>query len=832
MIQSFWQDVRYGIRQLFKDPAFTLVAAASLALGIGANTAIFQLVNAIRLKSLPVRDPQELVSVNFAKNSSLGGWWSSRSARMTYSQFDQIRQNQQGFVGVIAWSAARFNMAQGGEPHFAEGLYVSGDFFQQLGVGSALGRMFTPQEDDINACSAGAVLSYPFWQRQFGGVPNVLGQTITLDKHAFPIIGVSDPSFFGTEVGNRFDVAIPICADRMMAEDNKGRIPVPHAFWLSAMARLKPGWTPKRATAQLRAVSPVIMKATLPPVYKTDQAKRYLNNKLEAESAGIGVSGLRRQYERTLWVLMATTGLVLLIACANLANLLLARASVRQGEIAVRLAIGASRGRLIRQLLVESLLLAAIGTALGVGLAQLLSRGLVNFMNTADNPIFVGIGMDWRLLGFTAAIAIVTCILFGLAPALQATGLSPVTAIRAGGRSLTAGRERFGLRRVLMVVQVAFSVVLLVGALLFVQSLHNLMTTDSGFKPEGIMTVGISFAEMPKARRHSLNLELLQRLSTRIGVVSAAQVDMTPVSGSGWNNDIGPDGSTAASSGKEAFLNRVGPGYFRTMGTPLLAGREFTDADTLSSPKVAIVNQEFARKYFGGKNPVGHTFHLEAEAGKPEPLFQIVGLVKNTKYYDISEDFRALGFFPTAQGEDPGPGSNFVIRVSGSPGAVINSTKAAIAEISPTIAFEFKSFSKQLEESLLRERLMATLSGAFGILAVALATVGLYGVISYLVTRRRSEIGIRIALGADRGRVIFLVLREAMLLLGIGVVVGVVISVWVGRTAATLLYGLKPYDPVSLIGACLLLAGIALAASYVPARRAAALEPMVALRDE
>jgi putative ABC transport system permease protein len=307
---------------------------------------------------------------------------------------------------------------------------------------------------------------------------------------------------------------------------------------------------------------------------------------------------------------------------------------------------------------------------------------------------------------------------------------------------------------------------------------------------------------------------------------------MTPVSGSGWNNDIGPDGSTAASSGKQAFLNRVGPGYFRTMGTVVLAGREFTDADTLSSPKVGIVNQEFARKFFGGKNPVGHTFHLEAEAGKPEPLIQIVGLVKNTKYYEISEDFKPLGFFPTAQNEDPGAGSNFVLRVSGSPGAVINSTKAAVAEISPTIGIEFKAFSKQLEDSLMRERLMATLSGAFGVLAVALATVGLYGVISYLVTRRRNEIGIRIALGANRGRVIILVLREALLLLGIGVAVGALLSVWVGRTAATLLYGLKPYDPVSLVSACLLLAGIALAASYVPARRAAALEPMVALRDE
>jgi putative ABC transport system permease protein len=465
-------------------------------------------------------------------------------------------------------------------------------------------------------------------------------------------------------------------------------------------------------------------------------------------------------------------------------------------------------------------------------LAQLLSRGLVAFMSTADNPIFVGMGTDWRLLGFTAALAIATCVMFGLAPALRATDLSPVAAIRAGGRSMTAGRERFGLRRVLMVVQVAFSLVLLVGALLFVRSLHNLMTTDAGFKPEGVMTVGINFTTMPKERRGILNREILERLSTRVGVLSAAQVGFTPVSGSGWNNDIGPDGTTAAASGKEAFFNRVGPGYFRAMGTGVIAGREFRDADSLSSQKVGIVNQEFARKYFGGKNPVGHTFHLEAEAGKPEPLIQIVGLVKNTKYYELSEDFRPIGFFPAAQDDGPGPGANFVLRVSGSPGPVMNSVKAAIAEISPTIGIEFRSFSQQLEESLMRERLMATLSGAFGFLAVVLATVGLYGVISYLVTRRRNEIGIRIALGADRGRVILLVLQEALLLLGVGVAAGVFLSIWVGRTAATLLYGLKPYDPVSLLAASLLLAVIALAASYVPARRAAALEPMAALRDE
>jgi predicted permease len=406
--------------------------------------------------------------------------------------------------------------------------------------------------------------------------------------------------------------------------------------------------------------------------------------------------------------------------------------------------------------------------------------------------------------------------------------------MRSGGRGMTAGPERFSLRRILMIVQVAFSLVLLVGALLFVRSLRNLVTTDAGFNSEGILTVGIDYSKsnFPKDGRAGLNRRLQEQLAARVGVVSAAEVGFTPVSGSGWNNDIGPDGATAAGSGKEAYFNRAGPGYFRTMGTVVMAGREFTEADTLSSQKVAIVNQEFARKFFGGRNPVGHTFHLEQEAGKAEPLIQIVGLVKNTKYYELGEDFRPIGFFPTAQDEDPGPGASFVLHYSGPAGAVISGARAAVAQISPTIGVEIHSFSQQLDESLMRERLMATLSGAFGILAAILATVGLYGVIAYLVTRRRNEIGIRIALGANRGRVIFLVLREALLLLGVGVVAGVLLSLWAGRAAATLLYGLKPYDPSSMAAASLLLIGIALAASYLPAQRAAGMQPMAALRDE
>lgn len=834
MFESILHDVRYGLRQLRKSPGFTLAAVLSLALGIGANTAIFELVNAIRLKMLPVRNPQELVAIDFERNSLLAGWFSSRSARITYAQWDQIRAQQQAFSGVLAWSAARFNLATGGEARYAEGLYVSGDFFRTLGVNAVVGRVFSA-EDDSGACgNPGAVISHAFWQREFGGDAGVLTRAIRLDGHPIPIVGVTPPSFFGVEVGNRYDVAIPLCADRSLSDDQKGRIPVRHAYWLAMMGRLKPGWTVERATSQLRAVSPGIMQATLPPIYKTDAIKRYLTNKVAATEAGTGISGLRNEYERPLWLLMATTGLVLLIACANLANLLLARASVREREIALRLALGASRWRLVRQLLAESLLLAIAGTALGALLAQVLSRGLLAFLTTPNNPLFVGLGLDWRVLGFAAAMAIFTCLLFGLMPSLRATQLAPAAAIRAGGRSMTAGRERFSLRRSLVATQVALSLVLLVGSLLFVRSLHNLLTTDAGFTAEGVLAVNIDFgrAHYAKERRPAVYRELHDQLAALPGVISAAQVLFTPMSGSGWNNDIGPDGATAAGSGKESFFNRVGPGYFRTLGTTLIAGRDFDDRDTLASPKVAIVNEAFARKFFGGKNPVGHTFHQEAEAGKPEPLIQIVGLVRNTKYYELREDFRPIGFLPMAQDDEPGPGATFVLRMAGSPGALMSAIKTSVASISPAMGMEFRPLSAQLQDSLLRDRLMAALSAGFGLLAGLLATLGLYSVIAYMVARRRNEIGVRIALGAGRGQVIRLVLREAMLLLGVGLTAGIVIALWAGRAAATLLFGLRPYDPISMLAAIALLTVIALAASFAPARRAAALEPMIALRDE
>ena len=833
-LESFLQDVRYGTRQLRQSPGFTLVAVMSLALGIGANTAIFQLVDAVRLRTLPVERPEDLVNIDFAEGSQRSGWFSTRSARLTYSLWQTIRAQQQGMQGVIAWSATRFNLAPGGEARYAEGLFVSGEYFRHLGVSPIAGRTFTA-EDDREACGGpGAVISYAFWQREFGGDPGAIGRPLSLDGHPFPVIGVTPPSFFGVEVGSRYDVAIPLCADPMFYTDGKGRIPVKQAWWISMMGRLQPGWTAERVNAHLQTASPGIMQATLPSSYRPDQVKRYLANKLAATTAGTGVSGLRRRYETPLWLLLATTGLVLLIACANLANLLLARASVREREVAVRMAIGASRTRLVRQLLAESLLLAVLGAALGAALAQALSRGLVAFLSTPNDPLFVGLGLDARVLGFTALVGVTTCILFGLLPALRATHLAPSAAMRTGGRGATSGRERFGLRRALVATQVALSLVLLVSALLFVRTLHNLMAVNAGFEPEGILVVNLDLRRpaYSKERLPVVYRDLMERMAALRGVTSAAQVGFTPVSGSGWDSNVLPDGPGTSESGKQSMFNRVGPGYFRTMGTALVAGRDFDGRDSLASPKVAIVNEAFARKFFNGGNPVGRTFHVEAAAGEQDPVYQIVGLVRNTKYYDLREDFRPISFFPMAQEEKPWSEATYVLRAAGPMENVTGGVKGAVAEVSPAIGVQFRVFTNQLRNSMLRERLMATLSGAFGLLAGLLSTLGLYGVIAYMVARRRNEIGVRIALGADRGRVIRLVLRESGLLLAAGLVVGVLLSLWAGRAAATLLFGLKAYDPVTMAMAAALLSAVALGASYGPARRAAALEPMAALREE
>jgi len=835
MTTGFWQDLRHGGRLLKRSPGFFVVATLSLALGIGANTAIFQLLDAVRLRLLPVSHPEQLAELQLEDNEHCcSGSFSDRYPNLTNPQWEQIRAHQQAFSGIFAWGDQRFNLASGGDVRFAEGLWVSGDYFKTLGVQPFMGRMLAAEDDHPGCGSPGAVISHAFWKRELGGDAQAIGKKISLDGHPVEVLGVAPATFFGLEVGRNFDVAVPICAEPWINGEDS-HLAKRHHWWLAVMGRLKPGWTVAKAKSQANAMSRAVFESTVPANYRPEEAKWYTQYKLKALPAGSGVSSLRRNYEEPLWLLLGLAGLVLLIACANLANLTLARASTREREMAVRLAIGADRGRLIRQLLAESLLLTGIGAAAGALLAQFLSRYMVAFLTTSDNPLFVDLGADWRVFGFTAGVAILTCILFGLTPALRASQTVPASAMRASSRGLTADRSKFGLRRLLVISQVALSLVLLVGALLFAGSMRNLLTLDPGFRENNLVITGldISRTNVPAATRSLLYRELLERVRSTPGVEQAASARIVQASGSGWNEAIEIPGGTNSQAKKSyPWFDLVSAGYFQTMNTPLLAGRDFDERDTVTSPKAAIVNQQFSAKFYDGQNPVGKVFKIQVGPGEPQPLYQIVGLVKNSKYQSLREDFKPIAYLAASQDKDPGLGTNIIVRSNAALGSLLGAVRRTVLGQNPEITLEFRVFHAQLRESLLRERLMATLSGFFGFLAVVLATIGLYGVMSYMVARRRSEIGIRMALGANRGDVLLLVLREAGWLLVAGLSIGTGLAVAAGRTASSLLFGLKPTDPATIGLSVALLAAVAIVASFLPAFRASRLEPMLALREE
>jgi predicted permease len=829
-LETSWQDMRFGARLLRLNPGFTAVALLSLGLGIGANTAIFQLLDAVRLRTLPVKDPQELAEIQIDERRNATGSFTGGRPMLTNPLWEQIKGRQQAFSGMFAWGGARFNLAQAGEARYAQGLWVSGDFFNALRVPPVLGRVMAASDDQRGCPSPAAVISYAFWQREYGGEPSAVGRALLLDGHPFEVVGVTPPSFFGVEVGKSYDVAIPLCAEPIIRGQNSG-YDKRDVWWLAAIGRLKTGWSLEKASAQLASISGGIFQETVSPRYNAEDTKTYRAFKLRAFPAGTGVSNLRRTYESPLTLLLAITGLVLLIACANLANLMLARATAREREIAVRLAIGASRGRVVRQLMAESLLLAAIGAVVGAVVAQGLSRFLVSFLSAGANRVFLDLEPDARVLAFTAGLAVLTCLLFGLAPALRATGAAPGTVMKASGRGLTDSRSRLSLRRSLVVVQVALSLVLVFGAVLFTRTLHNLMTLDPGFGQEGLLITDLDLRPMhvPPERRLALYREVEDRLQQARGVAASASVYIVPVSGAGWNNRIVIGGAVQKTYPN---FNRVSPGFFRTVGTPLVSGRDFDDRDTRESPPVAIVNQSFASAYFPNQDPLGRSFQVEEPPGEPRPFYEVIGVVKDTKYRDLRDPFGPLAFLAEAQDPDPGPFMSLLVRSNTELAALIPSVKEAVISVAPAVAIDFKVFKTQLRESLLRERLMATLSGFFGALATLLATVGLYGVMSYSVARRKGEIGLRMALGADRGDVIGMVMREAGTLLAGGVVVGTALALLAARAAGALLYGLQPGDPATLAMAVAALTTVAAAASYLPAERAARLEPTAALREE
>jgi putative ABC transport system permease protein len=827
-----WQDVRFGLRMLRKSPGFTAVAIMTLALGIGANAAIFQLIDAVRLRTLPVKDPNTLAIIHVDKNHWGQGDFTGDYPEFSYPLWQQIRSRQAGFSAVAVWGSTRLNLATGGEMDLAHAIWVSGEFFQTLGIQPMLGRLIT-SVDDQTGCGGGVVLSYAFWQRRYGGAASVIGSDITLDGHPFPILGVTPPSFYGVEIGNNFDVAVPVCAEPIIRGEYS-HVNGPRAresWWLAAIGRLKPGWDLKRATAQLRVITPAALHETIPPQYDANGVKHYLAYQFEAKPAANGFSELREDASTPLWLLLGLSGLVLLIACANLANLMLARANGREREVAVRLAMGASRGRLVRQLLCESALLAIAGTVCGGVLASTLSQFLVAFISTPDNPVFLDMPTDWRVMGFAAGLAILTTILFGLAPAMRAGGGSPSAVLKSGGRGTTAGRERFRLQRILVAAQVGLSLVLLAGALLFARSLRNLLTRNLGFDQNGVLVVNADYTRLnlPSERRYAFDRDLLERIRSIPGVEAAA-ASRSPVNGNSSNDEVIGDKSNEGKG--VTWLDWISPGYFHTMGISMLGGRDFDVRDTAQSTKVAIVNQVFASKFLGSKDPVGKQFRLWEPTGKPEPFYTVIGVVSDSMYQDLHAPFVAIAYMPRSQTEKPDTDSVYLIRSQAGVAGLLNSVKDKVASVNPEIDLQFAVLRTQIRDSLVQDELMAMLTGFFGVLAVLLAAVGLYGMISYTVGQRTNEIGVRMALGAQRGEVLRMILLEVAVLVAIGIAAGTLLTIALGKAANSLLFGLKPRDPATLVLAVGILAAIGLVATLVPARRASRLEVMAALRYE
>jgi predicted permease len=827
--EQFAQDVRYGVGQLRHKPGFTAVAVLTLALGIGANTAIFSLIDAVVLRMLPVQKPDDLVLLKHYNPR----WGSEGSPSFTNPLWEQVRDQQDVFSGVFAWGNDKFDLAQGGAVRLANAVWVSGGFFNTLGIRPAAGRLFGTS-DDQRGCPDLAVVSYGFWQDHYGGGNSAIGSTLSLNDHPFEVIGVARSGFFGMDVGEKFDVAVPICAS-VVFDGKESRLDHRSWWWLSVAGRLKPGIKQPQVAARLKTLSPGIFAGSLPHNWSADGQQNFLKQFLVIDSAANGMSFLRRQFDRPLQVLMGVVGLVLLIACANIASLMLARAAARHREIAVRQALGASRWRLIRQLLTECIMLSLAGAVVGALFARWGTALLVRYISTARNTVFLDLSLDGRVLGFTAAIAVLTSIFFGLLPALRSTRVSLTSAMK-GSQALDLERPaRLRGRKWIVASQVALSLVLLVAAGLLLRSFAKLATLDIGFDRSNVLLVhaDLKTAKIPPDQLTATYEQIESRLAELPGVVSVGHSVMTPVSGYMWNNTIHTVWSKAV-TGDDAlsFFNYVSPGFFPTLRMPLLAGRNFNATDTKTAPAVAIVNQTLARRFFPGLNPIGKTFRIDDVAGKPGPPIEVVGIVKDAKYAELREAIHPTAFFPVNQVPAHADSESFELRTGVQPSAMISAVQPAVAGVDKEIPLEFHTLAEQVNDAMVQERLLALLSGFFGALALLLAMIGLYGTLGYLVNQRQTEFGVRMALGAGSGSILRLVMRDVIVVLAAGVVVGVGISLASTRVLQQMLFGLGPRDAATMIGAAGVLSVVALVAGYLPARRATKVDPMVALRYE
>jgi putative ABC transport system permease protein len=793
-LERLAQDLRYAARGMRRAPGFTAVAVASLALGIGANTAIFSLIDALMLRWLPVHDPQSLYKVKF------GGPIES----LSYPVVRLLDEQKDIFSSVAGFNGWTFAVGPAGAIRNVHGALVTGSYYETLGLNPTVGRLLAP-EDDRPGAPPVAVIADGYWSRQFSRDPAAVGQSIRINGIAVPIVGVSPPNFTGTDVGTIADITMTVAAIPLVKPEEVGLLG-PGNSWLRAFARTKDGISVPQASARLAAVWPAISQRAISPSWPLDRKKGIIEATFEIKPGGTGATYLRDIFGKPLLVLMGVVALVLLIACANVANLLLARSAARQKEMAIRLAIGAGRGRIIRQVLTESALLSAAGATLGIALAWISSRFLVNTISNDRYPIVFDLTPNLHVLGFTAAVAISTAFLFGLAPALQSTALKQNR------------RRRSLLLPPLVSVQVALSLLLLIGAGLFVRTLRNLENVDPGFRSEGVLLVELA------GRRSADTRDLLEAVRRVPGVAAAGISTHTPLSGSAWSDPIAPAGQPLPKRDNALFIG-AGPAFFETMRIPLLAGRAFSDHDT----NVAIVNEAFAHRYFPDRNPVGE--HLSGRVRGDLADLEIVGVARNTSQRALRATPPPAVYVPYFHLEGDIE-STLEIRAIGTLSRIAPQVQRAVQAKLPEASIEVRTLSAQVESTMAQERMMATLAAGFGTLALVLACVGLYGLLNYGVVRRTREIGIRMALGAQRKGVVAAEVTRAVRLVAVGIALGLPAAWLAARWIKSMLFGLAPTDPATLFGAALVLIGAALVAAYFPARRASKVNPVNALRHE
>jgi predicted permease len=819
------QDVRYAVRMWRRTPGFTSVVALILALGIGANTAVFSLLDGVVLKSLPVERPDELV------------WF--RHPGFSYPIFEQVRARERIFSGLFAWDIEELNVEWGEELESTQTLLASGEFYPTLGVEAIAGRTLGPQDDRPGGGAQGlvAVISEECWRRRFGGNPGIVGKTVRIERLPFMIIGVTRRGFFGVAAGMAPEITIPLTTFPTLKPEEADILRSPTSAWLHLMGRLKPGLTLQQAESALQTFWPQVMEATTNPGMPPDRRARYLSRRTRLEPGRSGFSRVRNQFAGPLWVLLALVGLLLLVACATVANLLLARVAARRREIAVRLALGAGRSRIVGQLMTEGLMLAGLGALSGLLVASWSSEGLVRLLSTTRDPIALDLAPDSRVLTFTVALAAATAILFALAPAYRATAVDPGPALKEAASVLREGRRRWWLGKSLVVSQVALSMLLLVGAALFTRSLTLLLSQDAGFDRTNLFIVSTDplFAGYRGPRLVTYYAQLLERIKAAPGVRSASLSYVPPISNDmgSWTQSISIDGAPPQPESETyTFFSAVSAGYFDTVGTRLLQGRDFGPADDESGPRTVIINESLARAFFPHQNRLGRRISIGRHAARRN--LEIVGVVQDAKYQRLQEPTRRIAYVPYRQFPEFAGGSNLVaeVRVAAASTAVADAIRRQIRALDRAVPVRLETVTDRIRESLVKERVLAIMSAVLGGVALLLASAGLYGLMAYTVSRRTNEIGIRIALGAAERTVLWMVLRESLVVAALGLAAGLGASLALGRLIGRWLYGLTGTDPVALGAASTIMLGVAMVAAYLPARRAARVDPTVALRRE